>query len=234
VYRTKQNACEHVQTVHYLNKIPLSKEQEDLWLQSFENFCSDQRLELYTKFISLSLNHLQPILDRAMEIRNGVASGGDDQKAKYLLPTSLVKALESTIMLLLYTPRSLKIVNEYCNHYDMSTHVKRKDSKYRLALDGIEAELDKAGKTAIRDIQRAQYDIMLMARTEHGRQIVRYDDVGPEYILATMMANLSSRILVEDRTIVGIYESFFKSLVSRSTYLWKSLRITSMCSTQKS
>lgn len=162
----------------------------------------------------MSLGYLRSICTHAVLIREGVANTYESKSGIYRLPVSLVKSLEHTVMLVLYTPRAITLAERYCKHFETKFESWKQDSKHRLPLESIRDELDKAGSAAVLDIEKAEQDIMLMARTKYHRGIIQYEDVGPEYILATVLSSLAEKPLVYNQTIDGVYKTFYDRLVS--------------------
>ena len=87
------------------------------WVRSDHQYCVDQRLELFTTYLNLSLGRMRTVLARAKYIREGVINTQAPQTTRYMLPSSLVSSLECVVMLLLFTARSFEIVNRYCNDF---------------------------------------------------------------------------------------------------------------------
>lgn len=86
-------------------------------------------------------------------------------------------------------------------------------------MKAIQNELDKAGSAAILELQKAEQDILLMARTNYHRGIVEYNDVGPEYILATIMGNLAVHPILDGTAVDGVYSMFYDRMVSEATMI---------------
>lgn len=185
-----------------------------MWIRDEKQHRIDQRLELYIRYIRSALEHMRSTFEKAKYIRAGVAQNRDSKPSRYMLPSSLVKSLEHTVMLLIYTARSFEIINRYCKHFEDHIASKEQEEIDNKQLSDVMEELDDVGCTAAIFIEKAQQDIMLMAHTDVDTGVVSYDAVGPEYILATLISNLANRPLDGKEKIDQIYASFSRRLVS--------------------
>jgi hypothetical protein len=221
MYRSSEEGSHHVRTVHF-GSSGHGKEAApttgtiDHWLRNDRQYRIDQRLDLYTRYITIALGHMRTVHTKAKAIREGVAVDEDSKSEKYRLPNSLVKALESTIMLMVYTSRAFTIINRYCSHFEQHRDSKEKEMEERDDLSEARDEADEAGCAAVLAMEKAEQDIMLMAHTDVDTGTVSYDAVGPEYILSTVMANLFNRPLYGKDHIDLVYAGFYRKLVCSS------------------
>jgi Mg2+ and Co2+ transporter CorA len=165
----------------------------------------------------MSQGYLRSMNALATHIREGVANTHDSKSGKYGLPGSLVKSFEHAVMLVVFASRAFRLVDQYCRDFQDNLQDKSRESRYRLPLEAVRDELDLAGSSAILAIERAEQDILLMARTNYHRGVVRYDDVGPEYVLATVMGNLAGRSLIGNKAVDGVYQMLYDRLVNDLT-----------------
>ena len=164
----------------------------------------------------MSLGYLIGLYRRGNSLREGVASSRDSKPDRYKLPRSLVKSFEYTVMVLIYTSRAITLADHYCNRAERYSRAKKKESRYRSRLEAIRDDIDKAGSAAVLSMEKAENDLLLMARTNYNHGMIRYDDVGPEYILATVMANVIERPLVGCDAVDGLYRTFHNTVVRTS------------------
>lgn len=222
VYRDYNDAVQHVQAEHFGDSLKtgkfgskpgITKETLARWLRNDHEYRTDQRLELYTTYIKLSLGHMRSILEKAKYLREGVINAQAPQTARYMLPSSLVSSLECTIMLIIYTARSFEIVHRYCNHFQEYQESKAMKETYLIQLERIKNDLEAAGRVATESMEKAKRDIMLMTFTDVHTATVSYDAVGAEYILMAVMENMSGRPLHGTEKIDEVYASFIRKLV---------------------
>ena len=63
-------------------------------------------------------------------------------------------------------------------------------------------------------MRKAEQDVMLGTYTNVDTETVSYDNVGPEYVLATIMTSLFNEPLYQDEPIDSVYAGFYRTLVS--------------------
>lgn len=136
-----------------------------------------------------------------------------------MLPQSLVKSFEKTVMLLIHTGRAFELINRYCKHLQPDVVSKKKDKNDHEHLVSALIDLEEVGSFATVYMDRAEQEIMLMAHTNIDTGIVSYDSVGPEYILATMFANMCKMPLHNGSTIEDVYSSFARKMVGLSCFV---------------
>lgn len=223
IYRSIDEGIQHLQHVHFSSKKEKKKEAVpkacalEHWLRDDQQYRSDQRLDLYKRYLHIALTHLKAMVVKAEYIRDGVADSSNSKAPKYMLPQSLVKSLESAVMMLIWTSQSLTAVNRYCNHFEEHRDSQKRKREDEARLEDARDQLDRTGVQSMLCLEKAEQDIMLMAYTDTNAGIVSYDSVGPEYILATVMTSLFNRPLYKDDEIDKVFSSFYRKLVS-STY----------------
>ena len=215
IYRNAELALNHVQVHFYSRYRLLTTDLIARWLRDDQQYCMDQRLELYLSCLDISISYLCVIKSKAQSLRAGVASSdGEHPSRRFKLPSSLLKAFENVTMLLVYTALSFELADKFCKRLGEHTESKEKETYHRLVLSDVRDNLDTSGSAAVLLMEKAEGDMMLMAHTGIDTGIISYDAVGPEYVLATIMANLYDHPLHKTDSIEKVYTSYYEKLVS--------------------
>ena len=220
VYMSSEAAFQHVRDLHFgasshgYGKNPVvTDETLHSWVRSNRQHHMDRLLEMYTRPLDLASGYMRRVFAKAQSIRAGVANDRDSKSPQYMLPSSLVKSLESIVTLLVYTAHSFAVISKYRRDFDQFTAPKAKLADGLGQLVNINDEIDDIGRTAVLFMEKAEQDIMLMAHTDVDTGTISYDAVGPEYILATIMSNLSCRPLDGAEQIDQVYDTMYWNLV---------------------
>lgn len=237
VYREYKDAIRHVRIIHFgevgntERGARVSLGTLASWLRDEHQYRTDQRLELYTTYIEIALRHMIVILQKAKYIREGVIDVQVPDKARYMLPSSLVAALECVVILLLYTARSFAVAHRYCNRFEEIQLSEEKETHGLAQLKSIRTDLEAAANVAKESMEKAKRDIMLMTFTDVDTGTVSYEAVGAEYILLTVMENLFNRPLHGTEQTDQVYASFVRKAVRNSppcsgSFIKRTLTIT--------
>ncbi|KAF2110793.1 hypothetical protein BDV96DRAFT_583722 [Lophiotrema nucula] len=220
VYRKYDEALHHVTNVHYKlhkakSKAKANHTSSDIfaqWLRNDTQYRIDQRLELCIQYLHIATGHLRTALVKAKHIREGVAlpSGGSGED--YLLPPSLITALERVIMLLIHTSRAFVVINRYCGRFEEHCASKESQEADYASLTETRDELTAAGEATSRWLDKAHEDVMLVAHTDSDVQVVSYEAVGVEYILASLMGNLYNKPVCTSGQVHEVYSVLTRKL----------------------
>jgi hypothetical protein len=219
IYQTRDEAVYHVQSRHFRSRNARAKDRvlddEFLarWVRDDQQYRQDQRLGLYASYMDIALSHLRKCHSRALLLREGVAKSDKASSQRYKLPSALLKAFENVVMLMMYTALSFQLVDSFCKRLEEHLESKDKETHHRLLLEDARDNLDVTGTAALLLMSKAEQDLMLMAYTEYDEGTVSYDAVGPEYVLATVMANLVEHPLHDGESIEQIHSSYYEKLV---------------------
>jgi hypothetical protein len=171
---------------------------------------------MYVHNLDLILDPLQEICSRGRGIWDGVASGQSSIPSHVKLPKSLVEAFENVVLLLVSAVRMFPVTERYSNmmlqRSGEGDYAAKKD---RELLEALGTEVSHLAKCAKEWMQRAERDIMVLEHTNTGIETISYDSVGPEYLLATIMASLFNRPLYNGEQTDIVYASFYRRLVCK-------------------
>ena len=219
IYTNREEAVHHVHQKHFRSRGTRGKnraiDEEYLarWVRDNLQYCQDQRLELYSTYIDIALEHLRECHSRAIVLRQGVARSDEASSQRYKLPCALLKAFENVVMLMMYTALSFQLVDSFCKRVEDHFETKNKETHHQLLLTEARDNIDGTGTRALLLMAKAEQDIMLMAYTEYDEGTVSYEAVGAEYLLATVMANVIEKPLHNGESIDMIYASYYEKLV---------------------
>jgi hypothetical protein len=219
IYSNREEAARHVHQKHFRSRGTREKSRaidDDYlarWVRDDQQYCQDQRLELYSTYIGIALEHLRECHSRAILLREGVARSDKATSQRYKLPSALLKAFENVVMLMMYTALSFQLVDSFCKRLEDHLESKNKDTHHQLLLTGARDNIDRTGARALLLMEKAEQDLMFMAYTEYDEGTVSYEAVGPEYLLATVMANVVEKPLHDSDSIDKIYASYYEKLV---------------------
>lgn len=224
LYATRQAAIQHVQSKHYRSRDERAKSKaldDQLlarWVRDDNQYRHDQRLELYANYIDIAHEHVRKAGHSAGLLREGVVQSDKASSHRYKLPMALLKALEHVVMLMMYAAVAFHLVDSYCTRLEQLAN-KDKQTHHRLLLEDARDNLDVTGGATLLLMAKAEQDLMLMAHTDYDEGIVSYEAVGPEHVLATVMANLISHPLHNGQSIEKIYTSYYEKLVRPAQHL---------------
>ncbi|KAF2684217.1 hypothetical protein K458DRAFT_404491 [Lentithecium fluviatile CBS 122367] len=214
-YRHIHEAMHHVQLHHFglpgTDDGVADEETLALWIRSDNQYYADHRLELYTHYISLISDPLQEVCSKGRNIWDGVASDKRSMPSQFMLPKSLVNAFENAVLLLVCAAKSFPLINrssDPMNQHLVDAAAKIKED--RILLETTGQDLFYIGKRVKEFMSKAEHDIMLMSHTDTDTDTISYDSVGPEYILAAIMASLFNRPLHADEPVDLVYAGFYR------------------------
>jgi hypothetical protein len=220
-YKSHLEAVRHINRYHFCASLDGGNATDlkvlEVWLRDSKQSCIDHRLEMYLHYLGLVLDPLKEIYSRGRNIWDGVASGQGSMSSQVMLPKSLVEAFEHTILLLVYAARSFFIIDRYSSLMTQRS----KESEFKIEKDLnllkiIDKRMSSLANRAKECMHKAEQDIIILAYTDTGAtETISYDSVGPEYLLATIVANLLNRPLYQGEQIDMVYAGFYRRLVSR-------------------
>jgi hypothetical protein len=212
-YPDIDDAFQHLQQFHAQKEGPVTHSSESRsilghWLVSTTVLEMEQRNTELASLLSAIRRRATKILQKAYEIRSGVADENRERPQHLLLPSNLVKAAEKTFQMI-YT--SLHAIRDL-----QTNNTSRTAKKPSLQLHTNIELVDYFGIAAETMLSNAQNELLLMMQTgsSDGTSIVQYISTPPETMVLYALMVLISRELVGDLDVEALYRNHLSSLVS--------------------
>lgn len=182
------------------------------WLRNNQQLRYDQQFDQVLLQLGILAEHLRALRVNSQQIREGIASNESLVSSRYKLPSSLVKSFEQIIALLLWSARSITLIEK---HFRDWNYIAPNSQNYESEnVRAASNRLDALGTEAQASMERAEEDFILMSRTENDVETVSYIAVGPEFILASAISNLCKRPIHQGLDVAELYQTFGRNLVS--------------------
>jgi hypothetical protein len=165
---------------------------------------AEKRNEDIIRLFEVLCTRTRNLLNRATDIRHGVANQESLKSKRYRLPAALVKAAERFFQFLYTAPQVLQLLRTI-----------PKQPRSKKYVDESLALADHFGYGAEIALSHAQYDFLLMAHSGINDRpaIVFHSSISPQSVVVTCMGNLIDQKLSHDMKIVECYRTILSKLV---------------------
>ena len=173
------------------------------WLRNNQQLRYDQQFDQVLRELGILAEHLRVLCVNSRQIREGIASNESLVPSRYKLPSSLVKSFEQIIALVLWSARSISLIEKHFRNWN---YIAPNSQNYEPEeVRAANNRLNALGTEAQASMERAEEDFILMSRTENDVETVSYIAVGPEYILASVISNLCERPIHQGLDVAELY-----------------------------
>jgi hypothetical protein len=183
------------------------------WLASTCELELEHRNTEMATLLSAIRHRITKLVQKATDIRAGVADENRERPRHLLLPSNLVKAAEKTFQFIytsLYAVRYLQ--NQTSSVVPNMKNMKTPSLQLRTNIELV----DHFGIAAETALSNAQNELLLMVHTgsSDGTSIVQYISTPPETMALYAVIVLITRPLIGDLSVEALYRNHLFSLVS--------------------
>lgn len=208
-YPSRSEALNHLFANHFTIPTTEGSAISPNWVMDHEKCLSFKRRRDGQTILRTLIDHGTELERLGLEIQHGVSENGKFDRDTYRIPSSLVDSFRHLLMMVVLAGHIAKSVyrQEY-NSIEIPFY-------FSFIQDRLLGRLLKCGSSAEACMDDAKREIVLMTYTDDSSDIVSYEAVSPELVLALVMGDIRCRDSLNNRVnLIEMYQNYLLKLVS--------------------
>lgn len=185
-YGSRDEAMDHLRQEHF-PQAPADFELRAL-VHDEERLLIEERNSALIELLSSCVSIVQALHSTCLDILDHVSQTNITETARDGIPISVLNSFWFYVMFILAVQHTMKISEDSFKKWTFQLHSENTHPFAKLLK-----VIAQRGSTAVRLMKKALGDLLIMARYKEPANRVIYTGIGPQYIIAVLLASLSSQ-----------------------------------------